>query len=202
MTTQMHLFDNPLIASNAIDAINGLSYLKNYISFEDEKKLIAEIDNQIWLTDLKRRVQHYGYKYDYKARRINIAMKIGALPNWLQDLAIRLHNDGYFSKTPDQVIINEYTIGQGITHHIDCEPCFEDTVVSISLNSTCVMDFKNPKTDEKIPLLLQPRSAVVLKGESRYDWEHGIAARKSDKYNEVVYPRKRRVSLTFRKVIL
>ena len=198
MYNNFSLFDNDV----ADVKIEGLTYLPNYLSKQEENALIELIDAQNWLTDLKRRVQHYGYKYDYRSRRIDTSMKIGQLPDWLESLAKRLYTEGVFKSAPDQVIVNEYTIGQGITHHIDCEPCFEDTIVSISLGSSCVMDFKNPKTDEKIPLLLQPRSVVILKGESRYDWEHGIAARKSDKYEGVIYPRKRRISLTFRKVII
>ncbi|MEY4902758.1 MAG: hypothetical protein RLZZ292_573 [Bacteroidota bacterium] len=61
--------------------IEGLTYVPNFISSQEEKDLINHIDNEIWLTDLKRRVQHYGYKYDYKARRIDINMKIGNLPD-------------------------------------------------------------------------------------------------------------------------
>jgi alkylated DNA repair dioxygenase AlkB len=198
MYNQSSLFDSEMPDVT----IAGLTYLPNYLSKQEENALIEQIDAQNWLADLKRRVQHYGYKYDYRSRRIDTSMKIGQLPEWLESIAKRLYTEGVFKNVPDQVIINEYTIGQGITHHIDCEPCFEDTIVSISLGSTCVMDFKNPKTDEKIPLLLQPRSAVILKSESRYDWEHGIAGRKSDKYEGVIYPRKRRISLTFRKVIL
>lgn len=147
-------------------------------------------------------VQHYGFRYDYKVRRIDYSMRLGNLPDWLTPLSIRLFEEGYFDKIPDQVIVNEYEPGQGITSHVDCEPCFEDTVVSISLGSNCVMDFINQLTHEKIPVLLENRSAVVLKGESRHIWQHGIAMRKSDNFENHIFKRTRRVSLTFRKVII
>lgn len=101
----------------------------------------------------------------------------------------------------DQVIINEYKPGQGISSHIDCEPCFEDTIVSLSLGSGCIMDFtsKFNKT-QKIPVWLEPRSLVILSGEARDAWLHGIAARKTDAWNGRKCERQRRVSLTFRKV--
>ena len=64
------------------------------------------------------------------------------------------------------------------------------------------MDFTHLQTKEKHPLLLEAGSAVVLQGESRYDWQHAIASRKTDVFNNQTYPRQKRVSLTFRKVIL
>lgn len=180
--------------------IPDLQYFENFISTNEELNLIQQIDNQNWLTDLKRRVQHYGYKYDYKARRINLNMKIGTLPNWVNFLTNRFLENQIFQRPPDQLIINEYFQGQGIAAHIDCEPCFEDTIASVSLGSDVVMDFSKGK--EKIPFILNQRSLVVLKGESRYDWKHGIAGRKSDLINGIRQQRERRVSLTFRRVIL
>ena len=181
--------------------INGLTYIENFITQEHQKELITIIDEQIWLDDLKRRVQHYGYKYDYKARRIDTSMYLGKLPLWTKPLIQKFLSDNLFDVEPDQLIINEYLPGQGIANHIDCEPCFDDTVISISLNSCSVMDFCNQMTKQKISFLLEPCSAVVLKGESRYDWTHGIAARKTDTYNNQTYLRKRRISLTFRRTI-
>jgi len=110
-------------------SIQGLLLLKNYITPKQEKQFLTKIDKTSWLNDLKRRVQHYGYKYDYRTRRIDVSMKIGALPNWINELAEGLQQEGYFQNIPDQVIVNEYEIGQGISPHIDCEPCFEERLL-------------------------------------------------------------------------
>ena len=187
----------------AIDAIKGFNYIKDYIDKREHEWLLKQIDGELWLEDLKRRVQHYGFKYDYKARKVNHDMRIGHLPEWLQALGQRLHEDGHMPAKPDQVIVNEYQPGQGISSHIDCEPCFENMIVSLSLGSSCVMDFthKLDKT-KKIPIWLAPRSIIVLRDESRYYWLHGIAPRKSDQRAGQTYKRQRRVSLTFRKVIV
>lgn len=194
---------SPPSNQEAIDAIAGLDYKKDYINEIEHDQLLKQIDKQPWLNDLKRRVQHYGYKYDYKARRVVRDMRIGKLPKWLEELAEKLWKDGHMPEVADQVIVNEYEPGQGISRHIDCEPCFQDTIVSLSLGSDCVMDFTN-KFDKtkKIPVWLEPRSIVVLKDEARYEWLHGIAPRKSDMWDGHKEERKRRVSLTFRKVII
>ena len=188
---------------NADYKINGLTYLPNFVTKQEHDFLLSSIDREPWLDDLKRRVQHYGYKYDYKFHRINHNMRIAELPEWLAKFATRLYEQGIFKEIPDQVIVNEYLPGQGITSHIDCPPCFSDTVASLSLGSQCVMNFTNKDDkDDIIPYLLDKSSMVVLKEDARYCWMHGIKMVKSDNYFDHKIIRQRRVSLTFRKVIL
>lgn len=182
--------------------IPGLIYHPDYITERQAVHLTTTIDAALWLTELKRRVQHYGYKYDYKARAISKEMHLGPLPDWAQSLADALHKNKHTNEIPDQLIINEYEPGQGIAAHIDCEPCFDNIIAIISLGSTYVMDFINRLTKEKISQPLAPRSLLILKDEARYEWQHMIAARKSDLINGTRQPRQRRLSLTFRNVIL
>ena len=185
-----------------MDKISSLTYIPDFITAGQEAELIGIIDQQPWLTDLKRRVQHYGWKYDYTARRVNDSMRLGDIPDWLQAYCHKLTEARHFNKTPDQVIINEYQPGQGIASHIDCVPCFEEVIGSISLGSPVLMDFTHSKTNEKISVLLESRSLFLLSGDARYVWKHGIANRKSDKYNGFVMPRGSRISMTFRNVIV
>lgn len=180
--------------------ISGLQYINNFLSQSVHDYLLERVDAGVWLNDLKRRVQHYGYKYDYTLRAVNESMRIGPLPEWADHLGNQMVVLGFFDKPPDQLIINEYLPGQGIANHIDCVPCFKETIVSVSLGSPCVMNFT--RKQEVIPLYLKPCSAVVLKGVARYQWMHGIPARKKDTYGEETFERSRRVSLTFRQVIL
>ncbi len=180
----------------------GLQYVPDFLDQEMHDQLLRDVDAQPWLGDLKRRVQHYGYKYDYTARRIDHSMRIGPLPEWAQRIAAQLVERGLMPEMPDQLIVNEYLPGQGIAPHVDCVPCFTGTIISLSLGSACVMNFVNKQTKESIALLLEPRSLVVLKDDARYAWTHGIASRKTDEYQSRVIQRRRRVSLTFRKVIL
>ncbi len=186
-----------------IDVISGLKYIPGYITEFQHNWLLAQIDKQLWLNDLKRRVQHYGFKYDYKARKVSRDMRIGELPIWLKELRSRLQQAGYMPEGADQVIVNEYKPGQGISGHVDCEPCFESTIISLSLGSSCVMNFTSKYNKAKrIPVWLSPRSIVVLSGEARYEWLHSIAPRKWDEWDGRKYERQRRVSLTFRRVII
>ncbi|WP_301183733.1 alpha-ketoglutarate-dependent dioxygenase AlkB [Rhizobium sp. X9] len=109
---------------------------------------------------------------------------------------------GYCRDLPDQVIANEYLPGQGISAHVDCVPCFDDTIVSISLLSACEMVFRDLRGPAMCGVLLQPRSGVLLRDSGRYGWTHEIPAGKSDIVNGIKVLRSRRISLTFRKVII
>lgn len=99
---------------------------------------------------------------------------------------------------PDQLIVNEYQPGHGISAHIDCEPCFKNTIVTVSLGSVYEMDFISLESGEVRSTVLELGSALILENDSRYQWMHRIKARKSD--HKVA--RGRRVSLTYRNVIL
>lgn len=182
--------------------ISGLQYVSDYLNAEQERELLQVINQQPWRDDLKRRVQHYGYVYDYKARAVDPSMYLGPLPDWAKPLATLLRQQERFPQFPDQLIVNEYQPGQGISAHVDCEPCFENTIASITLGSGCTMDFTSLGDGTKHPLYLEPRSLVVMQDEARYQWRHSIAARKSDQREGQRVPRSRRVSLTFRKVRL
>ena len=186
--------------SDAIQ-IPGLTYLPHYITVDDQNKLINIIDQQEWSTKSRRRVQHYGYRYDYKNGSLASSSYLGDLPDWAGRIAKRLWDDGLTTKVPDQVIINEYEPGQGITSHVDCVPCFGKTIISLSLGSSCVMDFTHSQIKQKASILLLPRSLVVMQGAARYEWQHSIAARKKDKYKGRELVRTCRVSMTFREVL-
>lgn len=181
------------IPSEPVSDIAGLSYLPDFISAEEERALIEAIDHQPWLSDLKRRVQHYGYKYDYKARAVTNDAYLGPLPDWLMPVIQKL------SFKPDQAIVNEYEPGQGISAHVDCVPCFDEMIASLSLGSGATMQFR--KENEKQEIYLEPRSLTILSGPARYEWTHAIPARKSDMVSGFKIERERRISLTFRTVL-
>ena len=185
-----------------VDAVPGLHFIAGFLTPEQQAYCVRRVDAAVdqWRYDLSRRVQHYGWRYDYKARAITPDMHIGALPDWLADLAQKLHDEtGLFDRVPEQVIVNEYEPGQGIAMHID-HPGFGPTVCTISLLDDWEMDFAENRGD-KSPALLPRGSCVLLTGSARDDWQHGIASRKSDPIDGGRRDRSRRLSLTFRTVI-
>lgn len=180
--------------------IAGLIYIHEFVTEEEQKSLIETIDSLPWLTDLKRRTQHYGYKYDYTKKQIDSSMFLGPIPEWIQPFSKRLVDLKHFDKLPDQVIVNEYLPGQGISRHRDCVPCFGDTIASLSLGSPCLMEFEHIGSSKVGGMMLGPRSLLILTGEARYDWMHAIPARREDTFRQETFVRGRRVSLTFRTI--
>jgi alkylated DNA repair dioxygenase AlkB len=173
----------------------------DFVSRAEEDKFLRDIDAAPWRRDLKRRVQHYGYRYDYKARAVTRQDRLGELPAWAQPLGERLVCYQYFDRQPDQVIVNEYLPGQRINSHTDRVTCFGAVVASVSLGSDVVMDFAGER-GETGSLLLPRGRLLVLGGAARTNWRHAIAQRRRDRINSVSFERKRRVSLTFRSVLL
>jgi alkylated DNA repair dioxygenase AlkB len=176
--------------------ISGLRYIAEYLDARTHDDLLDMVSGQTWL-DIpgQRRMQFYGYTYDYASRSIK---RSGSLPSWAARIAEKIHRDGLSPHPPVQLSVIEYAPGQGIFNHVDAD-VFSDVVI-ISLVSPCVMDFFDSQSDATASLLLEPRSALVLSGDARYRWQHGIAARATDTWNGEIIERARRVSLTFRNV--
>lgn len=189
-------------------SIPGLTVIPDFITEAEEKAILGEIDHSDWNNELQRRVQHYGWRYDYKSRQIDPSMHLGPLPAWAYKIAQRLVDVGYFRDGfPDQVIVNEYCGNQGITPHIDSPASFTGVVAMVSLLESWEMEFQRGREKNKVCQKLEQRSATILEGEARYKWKHGIPKRKTEP--GTVKPgnkkpsriqRDRRVSLTFRKV--
>ncbi|MCY4517039.1 MAG: alpha-ketoglutarate-dependent dioxygenase AlkB [Acidimicrobiaceae bacterium] len=196
-----------LLAEDAAVAPPGLEYLTEFLTAHEEAALLGWIDGSEWLSDLSRRVQHYGYKYDYSTRRLDESARIGPLPPWLAELTHKIHAAAadqtvrlIDAQRPfEQAIINEYEPGQGIAPHIDRD-CFGSVAATVSLGSAVDMDFSCGSTGEEYVLRLEPRSLVLLHGDARWRWRHGIAKRRTDTCNGHKVARQRRVSITFRTI--
>lgn len=200
---QTSLFTPPLVREvfEQKPTINGLVLIEDFLSKKEEKELVDFIDSMPWLTDLKRRVQHYGFRYDYKLRKTNDNLYLGPLPDLFARLTKRLQDELIATENFDQAIVNEYRPGEGIAQHIDCKPCFGKSIVSISLLSGVNMKFQEKLTGFSFEKNLPPRSLALLEGDARYNWSHGIPNRRTDVVNGKPCSRSRRISLTFRKVI-
>ena len=178
-----------------LPAIPGLRYCPDYLDQATHDEALAVVDAQEWQGRGGRGVQIYGYTYHHTRG----VYRIGDLPGWANDLAVRLWRDGLTPAVSDQVIANEYPPGAGIYAHVDLED-FDDTIVSLSLGSTCIMQFTENDTGRLEECLLEPRSALVMSGDARHRWKHGIPPRPSDLWMDESLNRARRVSLTFRKM--
>ena len=175
-----------------------------------------------------RRVMHFGHAFDYDTRGVGRREAGGSLPDFLQALTMKLKSliptttapaqagaksvDGGISSVIgadtdfDQCTVNEYLPGHGIAAHVDTHSTFGPTLCSLSLLGQTVMSFVHSVTCARVDLILPPRSLLVLQGEARFVWTHGIASRttdlvkvrRNDRLEEVLVPRATRLSLTLR----
>ena len=120
-----------------MDQIGGLILIENFITNEQEKDLLEFIDspNNSWNTKLSRRTMHFGYEYSYNQNgSLTESNPIPKEFDWLINL---ISSKLDIKEQPiNQIIINEYLPGQGISPHIDSNS-FGDIIVSLSLGSPC-----------------------------------------------------------------
>ncbi|KAF8468640.1 hypothetical protein JB92DRAFT_3059197 [Gautieria morchelliformis] len=109
-----------------------------------------------------------------------------------------------------QAILNHYIPGEGITPHVDLLTRFADGIVAVSLGGGTVMTFRrvvdngsaNELEGDRWDVYLPARSILVLTGDARYKWTHGIEGRLADCVADKGDPswiqRETRVSITLR----
>ncbi|XP_016477646.1 alkylated DNA repair protein ALKBH8 homolog [Nicotiana tabacum] len=215
------------MAASELD-IPGLYLIHDFISAEEEKELLAAVDTTPWQKLAKRRVQHYGYEFQYSTRNVNTNQYLGELPLFLSPILEKMslfQKLGYAETVLlDQLTVNEYPPGVGLSPHIDTHSAFEDLIFSLSLAGPCIMEFRKYSTgvwltspdtlsDEEAQnsdksskflrraIYLPPRSILLLSGEARYAWHHYIPHHKVDVVNDTRIRRaSRRVSFTLRKI--
>ena len=120
----------------------------------------------------KRRVVSFGWKYDFSGRTL---LKADDIPEFL--LSLREAAAEFAGLRPDalqQALVTEYGPGAAIGWHRDKSVFGE--VVGISLLASCVFRLRRAVNDkwERVNIVAEPRSAYLLSGASRTEWEHSI----------------------------
>ncbi|KAM9359812.1 tRNA (carboxymethyluridine(34)-5-O)-methyltransferase alkbh8 [Symphorus nematophorus] len=165
----------------------GLVLVEDFVSAEEEALLLAAIDWSSTNDDVTaqkalkhRRVKHYGFEFRYDNNNVDKDKPLPAgIPQECLPVLERCVKDKHVDIMPDQLTVNQYESGQGIPPHVDTHSAFEDTIMSLSLGAQTVMDFRHPD-GRVVAVVLPGRSLLVMKGESRYLWTHGITPRKFD----------------------
>lgn len=188
-------------ADDTFDSIKGLKIIPDFIDENEEKLLIKQIDLEEWTKLANRRVQHYGYEFLYGINSIDKNKKaLKPIPEFLQTTMNKINKLTEGIQPPmDQLTINDYSPGDGIPPHFDTHSPFEEIFVALSLGSGITMSFKSFNNEER-HIYIPQRGLIVFSDEARYAWYHSIAQRKVDKTNGKLIFRKRRISLTFRKI--
>jgi alkylated DNA repair dioxygenase AlkB len=158
----------------------GFKYQSDIIGVDEEQVLLEHI-RELPLKEFefqgfvgKRRTVSFGWRYDFNDRQLRTA---DAIPPFL--LRLREAAGRFAGLPPDQLqqaLVIEYDAGASIGWHRD-KAVFGD-VVGISLLSPCRFRFrrKSGARWERASLIAESRSAYLLRGPSRTEWEHSIPA--------------------------
>ena len=170
---------------------DGFRYQPEVLSREDERALLDHVralpfrafDFHGYVG--RRRVVSYGGQYDFDAEVLRPA---DDLPPFLH--ALRVVAAAFAGLPPErlvQTLVTEYPAGAAIGWHRD-KAVFGD-VVGISLLAPCIFRLRRPATDpaasawDRVSLTAAPRSAYLLRGPARTEWEHSIPAVAAPRYS-------------------
>jgi alkylated DNA repair dioxygenase AlkB len=156
----------------------GFRYAPNVISADEEQTLVGEIERlpfrefQFQGYVGKRRVVSFGWRYDFNERALDQADQLPAFLLPLRDAAARFA--GLAPERLPHALVTEYAAGAGIGWHRDKDVFGE--VIGISLVSACVFRLRRKVGDawERASVTAEPRSAYLLSGAARTEWEHSI----------------------------
>ncbi len=159
-------------------SLDGLTYHPELISSRDEAALIDRLSS----LDLrpfefhgwtgKRLVASFGWRYDFSDASFRAADPI---PEYLLPLRARAAGLANVAATDfEQVLLTRYDPGAGIGWHRD-RPVFEK-VVGVSLAAPCTLRFRRRVAGryQRFSLVAEARSAYLLTGAARHQWEHSI----------------------------
>jgi alkylated DNA repair dioxygenase AlkB len=165
---------------NATKLPEGFRYTPDLLSPAEEDSLIGELRTLPFKEFEfhgflgKRRVVSFGWRYDFTGAGLQ---ETDDMPSFL--LPIRERAAGFAGLSTDslqQVLLTEYRPGAAIGWHKDRSVFGQ--VVGISLLSSCTFRLRRKASEgwERASLQLVPRSAYLLQGPVRSDWEHSIPA--------------------------
>jgi alkylated DNA repair dioxygenase AlkB len=175
MQTQPHLFARP---SSPLPA--GFKYQPDLLSESEENALVRQFaelpfrEFEFHGFQGKRRVVSFGWRYDFNGGGLSKAEDMPAFLLPVRDKAAA------FADIPathlQHALLTEYPAGATIGWHKD-QGVF-GRVIGISLLAPCTFRFRRkagPKW-QRASLIAEPRSAYLLDGPARSEWEHSIPA--------------------------
>ncbi|HEX8561037.1 MAG TPA: alpha-ketoglutarate-dependent dioxygenase AlkB [Pyrinomonadaceae bacterium] len=180
MASQLDIFGGAGGARRAAAELpEGFRYEPELIGHEDEAALLASV-RELPFREFefhgytgKRRVVSFGWRYDFSGHQLR---KADDIPDFL--LALRARAAAFAGAEPEalrHVLVTEYGAGAGIGWHRD-KAVFGETV-GVSLLSPCVLRLRRKAGEGKwgrANASLGPRSAYLLSGPARSEWEHSI----------------------------
>lgn len=166
----------------------GFRLAQNFLSIEEEKALLAEIESldfrEVVMRGVaaKRTVRGYGWKYGFENWSVE---PTDPLPAWLLPLRDRLADwAGMDADSLEQCLVSRYPPGAGIGWHRDAL-VFGPKLIGVSLRAHCIFHLRREVAGvtRVYKTFLPPRSVYLLSGPARNVWQHRIPPVKSLRYS-------------------
>jgi DNA oxidative demethylase len=129
----------------------------------------------------RRRIAHFGLRYAFSSHHLSPA---GAMPAELDFIRDRVAEFAGISPHEFQeILVTEYPPGAVIGWHRDAPPF--GIIAGVSLGTPCRMKFRrgNVGRRQSASIELAPRSAYLLTGPARNEWEHSIPPISESRYS-------------------
>ena len=156
----------------------GMRYEEGLVDANAERRLVAAIaelpfrEFEFQGHSGKRRVVSFGWRYDFNTRVLHRTEDMPFFLTGLREAAAAFA--GLAPSELQHALVTEYRPGAGIGWH--CDKAVFGDVIGISLLARCEFRLRRALDDgwERITLVAEPRSAYLLRGRSRTEWEHSI----------------------------
>ena len=158
---------------------DGFRYRPDVLSAAEERQMAARFE-ALPLKPFEfhgylgnRRIFTFGHKYMFAGADPGEDRNIPDAMRPLMEIAGQI--SGKPADSFAQVLVTEYAPGAGIGWHLD-RPNYED-IVSISFLAPCALRLRRKAggTWERRTAHIAPRSAYLLHGSVRHEWQHSIA---------------------------
>jgi alkylated DNA repair dioxygenase AlkB len=185
MSLQLSLFDAPPWPEPAMP--EGFAYQPDLIDLAEEGDLVRrfqDLDFQPYehLGYLgNRRVAGFGWRRDDRGHMAETGEPI---PDFLQPLLQKVAGfTGFPVDSFRHALVTEYAPGAGIGWHRDRPPAV--AIAGVSLLSPCAFRLRRKAGDkwDRATLQAAPRSAYLMSGPARSDWQHSIPPLEALRYS-------------------
>jgi alkylated DNA repair dioxygenase AlkB len=182
--------EQPQLFAIAPNLPEGMVYEPAFLTAEEERALLAAIGAlplhearyKDW--NARRRIVSYGGRYDFSRNELLPADPIAPFLHPLRDRIAAW--SGIPSEEFGHALVSEYSPGTPLGWHRDIHHF--GTIVGVSLAGTGRMRLR-PYPPQKgrcraaLVLDLEPRSAYILSGPARWEWQHAISPTMALRYS-------------------
>jgi alkylated DNA repair dioxygenase AlkB len=190
---QYRLFDTGLSFPN------GFVYRPDFLTAREEELLLAHFEELPFENaeykeyTARRRIINFGWGFEFDADKPRSGPPLPAFLQPIQKKAAKWLDVPVGRIV--EALVTEYQPGTPIGWHRDRD-VFE-SIIGVSLGGWCDMQLRPLSSTDKgeiITVPLEPRSAYLMQGESRWNWQHHIPPTKTLRYSITFRTMPRRIA--------